>query len=74
MLSIDRSGGITRWIDGQYKKVQLKDVEEKELLLNIAGKLQSIKGMLIFFTTLSILGIVAALIIIIQASSHTYGY
>jgi hypothetical protein len=56
MLNIDHTGKITKWITGQgITKLSIDDIEEKEILLVIAAKLHSIRGMLIFFTIITIL-------------------
>lgn len=70
MLDINERGSITKLINGKIQKLELKDVEEKELLLCISARLYSIRGILIYFTTLSVLSIIAAIIIILKSFSH----
>ena len=76
MLSIDHTGKITKWITGKgHTKLTLDEVAEKEILLVIAAKLHSIRGMLIFFTIMTILGIIGgiiAIINIITTLQHSY--
>lgn len=59
MLSINQNGIMTKWVDGQgSKKLKLEEVEEKELLFVIASKLHSIRGMMVFFTLIIVIGLI----------------
>lgn len=67
MLEIKETGKIQKWIQGKGLEIMtLDDVTEKEILVTIAAKLHSIRGMLIFFTILTILSIIGGTIAIIN--------
>lgn len=69
MLSITHTGSISKWVKGEgLKKLTEDDITEKEILLAIAAKLHSIRGMLIFFTFITILGIFVSVIAIVVSS------
>ena len=69
MLNITHTGSITKWVKGEgLKKLTEEDVTEKEILLAIAAKLHSIRGMLIFFTIITILGIIVTVLAIVSSS------
>ncbi len=71
MLSITHHGAISKWVKGEgLKKITEDDVTEKEILLAIAAKLHSIRGMLIFFTIITILGIIAGGFAIVASSGR----
>ena len=60
MLSVTQNGDITKWITGEGNiKLSLDEVNEKELLLVIASKLHSIRGMMLFFVFLTIIGLIS---------------
>ena len=76
MLQINETGKISKWIQGKgLENLSLADVTEKEILVTIAAKLHSIRGMLVFFTILAILSLIGGIIAIINIISslkHSY--
>ena len=62
MIEIDHNGIINKWFDEEEetKELDVEEVSEKELLLSIAAKLDSIRGMLIFFITMTTIGIIGS--------------
>ena len=70
MLQINETGKIQKWNQGKgLEKITLDEITEKEILVTIAAKLHSIRGMLIFFTILSILSLIGGIIAIINILS-----
>lgn len=71
MLSITHNGSITKWVKGEgLKKLTEDDITEKEILFAIAAKLHSIRGMLIFFTIITILGIIVTVLAIATSAGR----
>ena len=68
MLQVNNIGKIEKWVQGQglKKNLILDEVTEKELLLTIAAKLHSIRGMLIFFTFITVIGLIGLFTVILK--------
>jgi len=71
MLNITHTGSIKKWVKGEgLKSLTEDDITEKEILLSIAAKLHSIRGMLIFFTIITILGIIVSVLAIVSSTGR----
>jgi len=65
MIGIDHNRNITKIEKGKgLQKLSIDEVSEKELLLFIAAKLFSIRGMIFFFTILTLISILLSFIAI----------
>lgn len=64
MKYITQSGKI---YDQKRGEITLDDIDHKEIYLDIAAKLYSIRGMLKFFTAITTIGIIMAVISLLSS-------
>lgn len=67
MLRIIESGKIYHPKTGE---TTLENVSEKELLLVIAAKLHSIRGMMMFFTVITVVALIISVVALILSSAR----